>query len=82
MKSPEAGVYPYLFKEQLEKNAVLINVLEIAFDALQALAKEEDPVKIKELAHVTCAAMTKTLGSRVPPKLVRSSDLDLPEGAQ
>lgn len=84
MESPEAGVYPYLFKEQMEKNAVLINVLQIAFDALQGLAKEEDPAKIKELAQVTCAAMTKTLETKVPPKLVKASqpeDLDLPSSS-
>jgi hypothetical protein len=79
MQSPEAGVYPYLFKEQVEKNAVLVSVLQIAFDALKGLADEKDPEKIRDLAKVTCEVMTRTLDSKVPPQVVKASDEPSPE---
>lgn len=74
MKSPEAGVFPYLFKEQVEKNAVLINVLQIAFDAFKLLASETDPEKISKLAKDTVEIMTRSLDERRPAQVIRSSE--------
>lgn len=61
LASPTTSTYPFLFKEQLEKNAVLITTLQIAHDAIKAIADEEDPEKLKAIAKATIKVMNSSL---------------------